>query len=416
MNKFVSIFTFLIALWTVNLPHLSNGAPIDQEIAKAYTSSDYGTAVRLLEQQIKEQRGKLSTGERVEASSLCKDYLLLAHIYAWRLNKPDVALLKYQEFSEWRKSYKELSKFPNIGLLYIAEIHEARNDWTKARENYQYLLGELADFAEKENDDVSILMSEDLTKFVKYQIDSLYLKARTEKGRRPLLTRLKLSSQLTHQITPFLVLVLAPEAEYLFSQDKPIDLASRIRQSPSDLSSMILNYAFIIAAAAATVDESSEKAMEAYLAKYPESYYSLQLRYLFYKFYKESGQIKKAEKLVKELEKIGSKRGIELVVGQDKRFSSPEKTWQTYRKALLEGNLDLAMECYVPGEKEHRKVFEALGKERIREIGKEIGNIVKVSSDETMAEYMIIRKENGKEYSYGIYFHNIDGEWKMQEF
>ena len=78
---------------------------------------------------------------------------------------------------------------------------------------------------------------------------------------------------------------------------------------------MILNYALILAASAGTVDESSEKAMEAYLSKYPESYYSLQLRYLFYKFYKESGQTKKAEKLAKELDKIGSKRGIELIIG-----------------------------------------------------------------------------------------------------
>ena len=416
MNKFVSVFTFLVALWVVNLPHLSNGAPIDQEIGEAYTSSDYGTAVRLLERQINEQREKLSKSDKVEYLKLYKQYFLLAHIYAWRLNKPDVALLKYQEFSEWRKSYNELSKVPSIELLYIAEIHEARSDWAKAREYYEYLLSELADFGEKENDDVSILMSEELTKFVKYQIDGLYLKTRTEKGRRPLLTRLKLSSQLTHQITPFFVLVLAPEAEYLFSQDKPVDLVSRIRQSPSDLSSMILNYAFIIAASAATVDESSEKAMEAYLAKYPESYYSLQLRYLFYKFYKESGQIKKAEKLVKELEKIASKRGIEVIVGPDKRFSSPEKTWHTYRNALREGNLDLAMECYVPGRKGHGKIFDALGKEKMKEIGKSMGDILKVKVGETMAEYMIIRKENGKEYSYGIYFHNIDGEWKILKF
>jgi hypothetical protein len=69
--------------------------------------------------------------------------------------------------------------------LYIAEIYEARKDWVKAREYYQYLLNELADFSEKENDDVSILMSEDLKQFVKYQMDGLHLKTRTEKRRKP---------------------------------------------------------------------------------------------------------------------------------------------------------------------------------------------------------------------------------------
>jgi hypothetical protein len=83
---------------------------------------------------------------------------------------------------------------------------------------------------------------------------------------------------------------------------------------------------------------------------------------------------------------------------------------------LREGNLDLAMECYVPGRKGHGKIFDALGKEKMKEIGKSMGDILKVKVGETMAEYMIIRKENGKEYSYGIYFHNIDGEWKILKF
>jgi hypothetical protein len=179
---------------------------------------------------------------------------------------------------------------------------------------------------------------------------------------------------------------------------------------------MILNYAFIIAASAANVDESSEKEKEAYLAKYPESYYSLQLRYLFYKFYKESGQTKKAETLAKELDKVATKWGIEVIIGLDERFSSPEKTWETYRNALIAGDLDLAMECYVPGEWKDRKIFTLLGKEKMKEIGKSLGKIHKVKVGETRAEYMIIKKKNGKEFSYAIRFQNIDGEWKMYEF
>jgi hypothetical protein len=416
VNKFVSISAIFTILCLINFPCLSNSAPIDQEISKAYTASEYGTAIRLLEQLIEEQRERLSKGEKVEFQKLYKQYLLLAHIYAWRLNKPDVALLKYQELTEWKKLYPPPSKFPTFELLYIAEIYEARKDWVKAREYYQYLLNELADFSEKENDDVSILMSEELIKFVKYQIDGLQLKTRTEKGRKPLLTRLKLSSQLTHPITPFLVLVFVPGAEYLFSQDKPVDLVSKIQQSPSDLSSMILNYAFILAASASTVDEASEKAMEAYLKKYPESYYSLKLRYLFYKFYKESGQNKKAEKLAKELEKIGRKREIELILEPDKRFSSPEKTWETYRNALIAGDIDLTLECYVPGQWQHKKVFTLLGNEKVKELGREMGEIKKIAAGENRAKYMIKRKQKGTEITYWIYFQNIDGEWKIQEF
>ena len=75
------------------------------------------------------------------------------------------------------------------------------------------------------------------------------------------------------------------------------------------------------------------------------------------------------------------------------------------------------MECYVPGRKEDmERYLMLLGREKMKEIGKSMGNIHKVKASETMAEYMIIRKEKGKEISYGIYFHNIDGEWKMREF
>jgi len=416
VNKFVSISTLFVVFCMVNFPCFSNSAPIDQEIPKAYSSSDYGMTVRLLEQQIEEQREKLSKGEKVEFQKLYKQYLLPAHIYAWRLNEPEVALLKYQELNEWKKLYPPPSKLFTLELLYIAEIHEMRKDWAKAREYYGYLLSELADFSKKESDNVSTLMSEDLIKLVKYQIDGLHLNTQAEKGRKLLLTKLKLSSQLAHHITPFLVLVLVPGAEYLFSQDKPADLVSKIQQSPSDLSSMILKYAFVVAASAATVDESSEKAMEAYLAKYPECYYSLQLRYLFHKYYRESGQNKKAEKLAKEVDKIARKRGIEVIIGPDKRFSSPEKTWDTFRNALIEGNIDVVAECYVPGRRGHGKAFEALGREKMKEIGRSMGNIRKVKAGETMAEYMTIRKESGKEYSYAIRFQNIDGEWKMYEF
>jgi hypothetical protein len=416
MKKRFSFFPLMVLLPFFTSSYLSYSATIDQEVTKSYIASDYVTAANRLEQQIEEQKLRDSKAERVEYSSLYMNYLVLCHLYAWRLNKPDVALLKYQELNELRRSYKSASKFARAELLYIAEIYEAKNDYPRARENYEYLLKELADFGERENDDLSILISDDLIKFVKYQIDGLHLKAKTGKGDKPLLTKLKLSSQMTHQFFPFLALSLAPAAVYILSSNKSIDLVDRIKQSPPDLSSMIQNHALILATSASTVDESSEKAMEAYLSKYPESYYSLQLRYLFYNFYKESGQTQKAEKLKKDLEKIGRKRGMELIIGPDKRFSSPEKTWETYVNALAAGDIDLAMECYVSGRRGHGKIFGVLGRDKIKEIAKSMGNIHKVKAGETMAEYMIIRKENGKEFSYDLRFHNIDGEWKMEEF
>jgi hypothetical protein len=416
MKKVLFIIPSIIVLFIMIFPSLSNSVMMDQEITKFYIASDYVTTAKLLEQQIKELKEKDLKNGTINFSDLYKKHFLLAHIYAWRLNKPEVALLKYHEVNELRERFKEINKFPPFEFLYIAEIYEKKNDLPKVREYYQNLLKELTAFQDRESDDVSIIMAEDLVKFVKYQIDSLGLKAGTAKDYKPLLKRLKLSGQFSYSIAPYLSIFLVPTAEYDFSVVERTDLSNYIRQSPTDLASMILNYSLVINASAGSVDESPEKVMEAWLSKYPESYYSLQLRYLFYKFHKESGQPKKAEKLLKELEKIANKRGMELIIGPDKRFSSPEKTWETYRNALIAGDVNLAMECYLPGRWQHRKVFTLLGKEKMREIGKRTGRIQRISAGEKEAEYEIIRKENGKEYSYGIYFHNIDGEWKMREF
>lgn len=416
MKRVLFVTPSIIVLLIMIFPSLSNSVMMDQEITKFYIASDYATAAKLLEQQIKELKEKDLKNGTTNFPDLYKKQFLLAHIYAWRLDKGEIALLKYQEVNELRERFKEINKFPPFEFLYIAEIYEKKNDLPKAREYYQNLLKELAAFQDLESDDVSIIMAEDLVKLVKYQIDSLSLKAGTTKNYKPLLKRLKLSGQISYSIAPYLSIFLVPTAEYDFSVVERTDLSNYIRQSPTDLASMILNYSLVLNASAGSVDESSEKAMEAYLSKYPESYYSLQLRYLFYKFYKESGQIQRAEKLAKELDKIGSKRGIELIIDPDKRFLSPKKTWETHRNALIEGDMDLAMDCYVPGRRGLRKVFDALSRKKMKEIEKSMGNIHKVKAGETMAEYMIIRKKNGKEFSYAIRFQNIEGEWKMYEF
>jgi len=135
MEKRLRIFPFLILLSLIIFSSFSHSAIIDQEITKSYTASDYEKTVRLLERQIEEQKLRDSKAEGVEYFGLYTKYLLLCHLYAWRLNKPEVALLKYQELNGLRRSYKSASKFPPLELLYIAEIYEVRNDYPKAREN-----------------------------------------------------------------------------------------------------------------------------------------------------------------------------------------------------------------------------------------------------------------------------------------
>ena len=415
MKKILWILLLALLIGIVRFPSPTHSIEMDPEIKKSYMASDYVTAAKLLEQQVKQIRERTLRGENINLSDLYMKYLFLAQIYMRRLNQPDMALSKYLEANGLRKSSKEMSKFPPLEFLYVGEIYERKNNFSKAIEYYRNLLKEFASVWEKESDTVSIIMAEDLTKFVKYQIDGLNMKIFPTKEYKPLLKKLKLSSQYD-QIISLIAIFLVPTMQYDFSLIEKIDFAYTIKQSPTDLASMIQNYALVLAASASSVNESSERAMEAYLSKYPESYYSLSLRYLFYKFYKENEQIRKAERMARELESIAKKRGMEIIIGPDKRFSSPEKTWETYRNAMKAGDIDTVMECYVQGIWKEREIFTLLGKEKMKEIGKDLHDIEKISAGDREAEYHILRKQKGKEISYGIYFHNIDGEWKMREF
>lgn len=402
------IVLFLAAV----LPCVCNATGLDKEIEQSYVDSDYATTVKLLEQKMHQLKEKAPAGYRGTFQNMYMNKLLLAHIYAWKLNEPERSLKIYEEVIQLKKTRKERIKMPAIELLYIAELYEAKNDLQGAEKYYIELVKELSDLKEREHDDVSIILADELIKFAKYQTDSIRLK----NGGEQLLEKLKLSSLMLHRIAPFFSMVLVPTARYEASVAMKTDLSSYIKHSPTNISSMVFGYMLLLNAAGGSVDESSEKAMEAYLSKYPQGYFSLSLRYLLYKFYEESGQKQKAEKLMAELESIARKRGMELIVGPDKHFSSPEKTWETYKKALMEGDIELAMECHVPGDKKYREIFSVLGKDKMKKMAEELNPIEKIISDTRSTKYRIKRKMDGKDITFYLYFSNINGEWKIAQY
>ncbi|MBI3755075.1 MAG: hypothetical protein HY265_02800 [Deltaproteobacteria bacterium] len=398
---------------------------LDNDIAEAYRKADYAAAAQLIELQIERLKERIAKGEKGNPSELYSKYLLLAHVYAWKLNKTEEALKQYQKATESKQSGEQLKRMPPVEFIFLAELYERKGDISKAREYYQNLLNELVVRKESEHDDMSSIINEELTNLVKYQIDSIDLKENAKKDFKPLLSKLKLTA--TPAQTPvyqMLPLVLGPAVmieigviETTGALTDKNDLANYIKQSQTNISSMAMNYMLILNVSASSVTESSEKAMQAYLAKYPESYYSLLLRQMFYKFYKENMQDEKAKQLLTEIKNIAQKRKMEIITEPDKRFATPEATWKTYKNALMQGNLEEAMECFAPGEGTiHKQTYAALGKDKMKEIGKDMGDIIRVRGDERMAVYQILRKEKGQNYSYEVRFYNIGGEWKLGRF
>lgn len=105
----------------------------------------------------------------------------------------------------------------------------------------------------------------------------------------------------------------------------------------------------------------------------------------------------------------------------DPKFSSPEETWNLHKRALKNGNIDLAVECFMPREKNDRKeLYKTIGALRMKEIADSMRPIERVTSDESGAKYRITRSQviNGQQYNvtYYIYFNNIFGEWKIEHY
>ncbi|NTV13312.1 MAG: hypothetical protein HGA96_05190 [Desulfobulbaceae bacterium] len=99
----------------------------------------------------------------------------------------------------------------------------------------------------------------------------------------------------------------------------------------------------------------------------------------------------------------------------DPQFSSPEKTWELYKKALIAGNLDLAAKCHRHDSK-YIETYKALGPETTREITMSFRPIEKITGDEKSGKYRITREQNGVDITYYIYFVNVLGEWKIDQF
>jgi hypothetical protein len=163
--------------------------------------------------------------------------------------------------------------------------------------------------------------------------------------------------------------------------------------------------------------DEAYKAMEVFVAKYPDNYYTPSLVYLFYKYYEKNGQQEKARQLKSMLEKIGQQQRMEIITDADVQFSSPQKTWEIYKNALREGNVELALECFI-SEKipQYKKLFDLLGKDNLKAMGMENDRIEEVRRSENEAEYGIIVKRDGKLLSYQLKFVNDGGNWKILSF
>jgi tetratricopeptide (TPR) repeat protein len=176
MKISLSISLLFVLLFSPGMSFKCNAENIDIEIERSYINSDYAESAKFLEQKISQLEGKLTTGHRSTLRDIYMSQLLLAHIYAWKLQQPEKSLKIYNELIQLDKTESGTRKMPALELLYTAELYAVKNNLQEAEKYYQMLMKDLSELKQREHDDFSIMFADELIKFAKYQIDGIRLK------------------------------------------------------------------------------------------------------------------------------------------------------------------------------------------------------------------------------------------------
>jgi tetratricopeptide (TPR) repeat protein len=429
--KKTQLLVSVVAILLLLQPAMSAAAPAGFDYGKAYAAGDYTTAAQLLEQTIAKIQTDNSTRKSAGEHELYRLHLLLAHIYAWQLNRFDAALAEYQKAIDVRRAREQTAmqempqrqmpeqkmNIPTFEFLFIGGMYEQKQEYQRALEYYQKILPEAQAVSDNARDRDMAMIGQDCILLVQYQIDGMQLKLKPSKDLKPQLKKLNLLYSTNPQFFSLIMSSLLPDLEYAGTLAEKTGLQTFIKANPANIHAMLLEYIILSNVAGGSMSPSVQAALAAFFSKYPDGYFSLTLRHLVARYYKENGEKEKAKRYMAELTAIARSRNMELITEPDKRFATPEATWEVYRKALIAGDIEGALSCHSPGDTKYRAVLTKLGPETAKKMGKDMGPIhkTKTNSNDERAEYLITRKEGEQEFGYNVYFININGEWKIEQ-
>jgi ankyrin repeat protein len=100
----------------------------------------------------------------------------------------------------------------------------------------------------------------------------------------------------------------------------------------------------------------------------------------------------------------------------DPRFSSPEKTWALYKNALINNELEIAAQCHLSKDDHHIRMYKKIGMEKTTEVARNFRPIKRIVGDEHRSKYRIKKNINNQDIAFYIYFTNVFGEWKIENY
>ncbi len=413
------IYFLILLIITTTPPQIADSSENHDALFKSYyLNEDYDSAAKKLVEKIDKLDDQSTVSNRTGQREILMSRQLLAYTYAWKLDRYDNSLILYEKIMSDNLTSE---KRPASILILMAGIYEQKREYRKAIAYYEEALANLGKGLENERDFEKRLGIEAIVSFVRYQIDSINIKHLSDADNNHLFPKIEIAklSCPIYQKMLLIMIFMGPfnptiQLEKNIFDLKGIDLAPYIKKTPATIGHSFRDFCFLLNLSELSVNISSEEAIQAYINKYPDHYFSLVLCVLAYTQHLESGQIKKAKEQLDRLEKISQLRGIKLIKNADHRFSSPNNTWEFYISALKKGDLESALKCHLPGDDHYRTSFRLLGPKRIKEWANTVVRISNPETDNMSAQGLIYLNKQGREQTRDIYFTKINGEWKIK--
>lgn len=114
------------------------------------------------------------------------------------------------------------------------------------------------------------------------------------------------------------------------------------------------------------------------------------------------------------------------LIAKSNKYSTPEKTWETYKEAIMKGDMEAALDCFAEYRKDYERdrhydrVIGIKGMQKrvgpIKNIELAYSGIYDAHGLHVPREYKKYRivTEKGSSDKWFIYFIKIDGEWKIE--
>ncbi|MCL7488962.1 MAG: ankyrin repeat domain-containing protein [Desulfobulbaceae bacterium] len=100
----------------------------------------------------------------------------------------------------------------------------------------------------------------------------------------------------------------------------------------------------------------------------------------------------------------------------DPRLSSPDKTWELHKQAMVDGDLPLFKKTLSRPDHPLIEIYEHLDPEKRRELVGKMKAIERIVQDDRRAQYRIHKTIKNEEITFYIYFSNVFGEWKIDDY